>query len=77
MKKLKFVGGIFLLAIALVLVILALLFPHNGLFATLWGRGMFTFRGEESMMVIYLTSGVLAILGVYLLVSRVGKKEGV
>ena len=74
MKKLMFVGGILLVAVALVLALIALLFPDNGLFTALWGWGMFTFRGEGSLMVIYLTSGLFAVLGLCLLVGQARSK---
>ena len=77
MKKLMFIGGILLIAVALVLALMALLFPNNGFFAMLWGWGTFTFRGEASLMVVYLTSGLFAILGVCLLIGRAKSKEDV
>ena len=70
MKKLMFIGGILLLGIAPPLALMALLFPDNGLFTMLWNWGIFTFRGEASLMPIYLTSGLFAVLGVYLLISQ-------
>ena len=75
MKKLMVVGGILLVAIALILALMALLFPNNGFFAMLWDSGIFTFRGEDSLMVIYLTSGFFAVLGACLLVGQARSKS--
>ena len=77
MKKFKLVSGISLFAIALVLALMALLFPDNGLLAALWSRGLLTFRGEASRMIVYLASGVFAILGAGLLLSQARSKEDV
>lgn len=76
MKKLMFVGGILLAAAALVLALMALLFPDNGLFTVLWSQGILTFRGEGSLMVIFITSGIFAILGAVLLVGQARSKGG-
>ena len=77
MKKLMFVGGISSVAIALVLTLMALFFPNNGFFPMFWDLGMFTFRGEASRMVVYLTSGLFAVLGVCLLIGHAKSKEDV
>jgi len=75
MKRLKFAGGILLIALALVLTLLALVFPGNGLFAALWNAGIATFRGVPSFVVIYLASALFLVFGLGLLLSR-KKKEG-
>ena len=75
MKKVKFAGGILLVVLALVLTTLALFFPSNGMFEMLWDMGMFTFRGEGSLLVFYLVSGFFAIAGVGLLVNHVKNKR--
>ena len=77
MKKVKFVGGILLVVLALVLTTLALFFPSNGMFEMFWNWGMFTFRGEGSLLVFYLVSGFFAIVGVGLLVSHAKSKGDV
>ncbi|MCL2368582.1 MAG: hypothetical protein FWC72_06260 [Oscillospiraceae bacterium] len=75
MRQLKLIGGILLIALALILTFLALLFPDNGLFAALWNAGIATFRGVPSLLVIYLASALFLVCGLGLLVSR-RKKEG-
>ena len=77
MKKLKYAGGILLVVLAITLTLVALFFPDNGFFTLLWGWGMFTFRGEGSLMVIYLVSGLFAILGFSLFVNQAKSKEDV
>ena len=77
MKKARFAGGILLVALALVLTIMALAFPDNGMFAALWRAGIFTFRGDPSLTAIYLTSGLSFLLGACLLVSHAKGKEDV
>jgi len=76
MKKLKSIFGVLLLAFALVLTLLALLFPNNGLFTALWNAGIATFRGESSLLVIYLVSGLAFLLGICLLVNQARNREG-
>ena len=76
-KMLVFVIGFLLLASALTLVLLTWFSPDNELFATLWSWGLLTFRGERSLMVIYLMSGLLAVLGVCLFVTQARKKKDV
>ena len=71
MKKVKLVGGILLVILALVLTIMALFFPNNGMFEMFWDWGMFTFRGEASLLIFFLASGFFAISGAWLLVSHV------
>jgi len=75
MKKLKLISGFLLLGIALVLTVMALFFPDNSLFTALWNAGIATFRGEKSLMVIYLTSGLSFLFGLFLLVSHRKSKE--
>jgi len=78
MKNLKFVGGILLVALALILVLLALFFPYNMIFTALWDMRIFTFRGESSLIVIYIASALALAFGGYLLAKHVkGKREGV
>ena len=77
MKKFMFAAGVFLFAIAFVLTIMALLFPDNGLFQALWARGIFTFRGEGSLLVILLTSGLFAAFGLGLLIAGAGSRGDV
>jgi len=76
MKKLRFIFGVLLLALALILAFVALIFPHNGLFTALWNAGIFTFRGEGSLLMIYLVSGLSFIIGASLLVRHAKSKEG-
>ena len=77
MKKLQFVLGVLFLALSLVLVLAALLFPENGAFVALWDRGVLTFRGEGSLLVIYLVSGLSFLIGAGLLFRRSRRKEDV
>ena len=70
MKKLKFAAGILLIAAALVLVFLTLFFPNNGMFTALWNAGFFTFRGEPSLVMIYLVSAMSFLLGSHLFARR-------
>jgi len=76
MKK-KFVGGILLLVFALILAFLALVFPDNGMFTALWNVGVLTFRGDPSLLVVYLVSALFLILGVGFLVSYAKRKGDV
>jgi len=76
MKKLRFISGVLLLVLALVMAIMALFFPGNGVFTALWNAGIFTFRGEGSLLMIYLASGLSFLVGLAFLVSRAKKKEG-
>lgn len=67
MKHLKFVLGILLVSFALALTILALFIPENGLLLALWDLGIFTLRGEASRLVVFLSSGLLFLVGLGLL----------
>ena len=76
MKNLKFVGGIFLVAVALILTFLALFFPVNGMFASFWNAGLFTFRGNPSLIVFYLVSALSLVFGSYLLARHFKNSRG-
>jgi len=70
MKNLKIVGGTLLIAVALTLTLLALFSPDNGMFTALWNAGFFTFRGEPSLVMIYLVSAMSFLLGSHLFARR-------
>ena len=76
MKNLKFFGGIFLVAAALILTLLALLFPDNRMFTVLWSAGFFTFRTDPSLVVIYLASAFSFVTGSCLLASHFKRDKG-
>ena len=76
MKNLKFIGGILLVAAAVILTFLALLFPDNGMFTALWNAGFFTFRADPSLMVIYLSSALFFVVGAALLLQHVKNNKG-
>jgi len=76
MKHLKFGGGIFLLAAALILTFLALFFPDNGIFTALWNAGFFTFRADPSLRMIYLASAFSFMTGSCLLASHFKRDKG-
>ena len=75
MKQIKLFAGVTLITLSCVFTALALLFPNNAMFVAFWNIGMFTFRGEGSLMVVYIASALGALLGGFLLLSRKGKKE--
>ena len=76
MKNLKIVGGTLLIAVALILTFLALFFPDNGMFTALWNAGFFTFRGDPSLMVVYIASALFFVTGSALLVWHFKKNKG-
>ncbi|MCL2377836.1 MAG: hypothetical protein FWC77_01785 [Defluviitaleaceae bacterium] len=76
MKNLKFVGGILLVATALVFVFLAVFFPYNGMFTMLWNAGLFTFRGDPSLVIVYIASALSFVVGLYLLATHIKSHKG-
>jgi len=76
MKNLKIVGGTLLIAVALVLAFLALFFPDNGMFTALWNAGVFTFRADPSLMVVYIVSALSFVTGSVLLARHFKKSKG-
>jgi len=78
MKNVKFFGGSLLIAAAVIFVLLALFSPNNGMFTALWDIGIFTLRGEASLMIIYLVSALSLLVGLYLVVMHIkNNKEDV
>ena len=74
MKQIKLFGGITLITLSCIFTALALLFPNNAVFTAFWNIGMFTFRGEGSLMVVYIASTLGVLYGGYLLLTRNRKK---
>ena len=69
MKKLKLIGGISLIVLALATVFTALVFPNNGLFVALWDMGVATLRGDGSLGIIFGLSVFFLICGALLLIN--------
>ena len=75
MKQFRKIAGITLITLGGIFALLALVFPHNPLFTAFWNIGMFTLRGEASLMVVYIASALAVLYGGYLLL-RGSKKRG-
>jgi len=70
MNNSKLIGGIILIATALVLASMTVFFPENGFFTVIWDMGIATFRGDGSLGLMYVISGVFLFCGTILLLRH-------